>query len=261
MKAEKGKDQGRRRWWSDPFARDEVTAQLGCIWFPLALPILAALVVFLFRPFGSKVPVVVVNHCGDDAAPGFRFEKVPAPRRQDAAAKATFSLIDGRPDANGAGLEALHDGLLPTEEDEPPANFFFRAGSRGGRIGVDLGAALEVGAVNTYSWHPGGRGPQVYTLYGSAGTNAGFVAAPARPGGANPPTVRRPGPVVRAAEPAACQAGWKQAQRRAPVMPFGQALAPHKQRGALRPSRLPPLAGAGPGKKGAVPRSGYQRWD
>ncbi len=141
----------------------------------------SAVAVLASSGIAANEAVVVVNHCGDDAAPGFRFEKVPAPRRQDAAAKATFSLIDGRPDANGAGLEALHDGLLPTEEDEPPANFFFRAGSGGGRIGVDLGAALEVGAVNTYSWHPGGRGPQVYTLYGSAGTNAGFVAAPARP--------------------------------------------------------------------------------
>ncbi|HPC61965.1 MAG TPA: basic secretory protein-like protein [Verrucomicrobiota bacterium] len=129
----------------------------------------------------EAVVVVVVNHRGEDAAPGFRFEQVPGPRRQDAAAKATFTLVDGRADANGAGLEALHDGLLPTEEDQPSANFFFRAGSRGGRIGVDLGAAIEVGAVNTYSWHPGGRGPQVYTLYGSVGTNAGFVAAPARP--------------------------------------------------------------------------------
>jgi iron(III) transport system substrate-binding protein len=64
MKAEKGKDQGRRRWWSDPFARDEVTAQLGCIWF-LVLTILATLVVHVLRPSGSKAPSVVVYAAQD----------------------------------------------------------------------------------------------------------------------------------------------------------------------------------------------------
>jgi len=95
--------------------------------------------------------------------------------------KATFSLVDGRRDPNGAELSALNDGLLPTEEDQPSANFFFLAGSGGGRIGVDLGAAVEIAAINSYSWHPGGRGPQVYTVYASPGSNAGFAAAPTRP--------------------------------------------------------------------------------
>lgn len=129
----------------------------------------------------ASEPVIVVNHSGDDASARFRFEEVPPPRRLDAGAKATFSLVDGRRDPNGAELSALNDGLLPTEEDQPSANFFFRAGSGGGRIGVDLGAAVEIAAINSYSWHPGGRGPQVYTVYASPGTNAGFSAAPTRP--------------------------------------------------------------------------------
>lgn len=50
-----------------------------------------------------------------------------------------------------------HDGKLPSEEDQPAANFFFNAGTEGGRIVVDLGSVIDVKQVNTYSWHPGER--------------------------------------------------------------------------------------------------------
>src|SRR5262249_8005838 len=35
--------------------------------------------------------------------------------------------------------------------------------------------------INTYSWHPGARGPQVYSLHGADGTAKGFDEAPKRP--------------------------------------------------------------------------------
>jgi hypothetical protein len=35
-------------------------------------------------------------------------------------------------------LEKLNDGLLPAEEDAPGDNFFFTAGTAGGRLQLDL---------------------------------------------------------------------------------------------------------------------------
>ena len=124
---------------------------------------------------------VIIEHADAQATAAFKFEIIQTPRRNDAAAKATLALVDGRRDGNGGDLAVLNDGLAPSEEDQPSANFFFRGGTQGGRFSADLGAIVSVAAVSSYSWHPGGRGPQVYTLYGATGTNAGFVAAPARP--------------------------------------------------------------------------------
>jgi hypothetical protein len=67
---------------------------------------------------------------------------------------AVFTIVDGAEDNNGGGLEKLHDGRLPTEEDEPSENFFFHSGTDGGRLLVDLGNAIDIKQVNTYSWHP-----------------------------------------------------------------------------------------------------------
>lgn len=131
---------------------------------------------------------VAVSHATD--ATGLVFKDGPAPRRADAAAKAAFTLIDGRRDGNGATLDALHDGQVPTEADQPGRNFFFAGGGDGGRIRVDLGKPVAIREINTFSWHPGARAPQVYTVYASDGAAAGFSAEPKRP-----------------ADPAA--AGWK----------------------------------------------------
>ncbi len=106
----------------------------------------------------------------------FAFQGVPPPARDDAASTAEFKLIDGEPDRNGGSLDVLHDGLVPTEEDQPRRNFFFQAGTKGGRIRIDLGSIRSVKQVNTYSWHGGTRGPQVYRLFAADGEGAGFNA-------------------------------------------------------------------------------------
>ena len=108
----------------------------------------------------------------------FTFARVPAPRKDDAAAKAAVALVQGVQDPNGAALSALVDGALPTNEDQPDANFFFNAGTPGGTFRIDLGAPIEIAQVNTYSWHPNTRGPQVYMLYVSDGDAANFALAP-----------------------------------------------------------------------------------
>lgn len=148
----------------------------------LHLPFFAALAAFAVA-VRAEVRVTA-NHASEGM--DFRFPAVPPPSKNDAATEAMFSLVDGPADSNGGPLTVLHDGRLPTDEDEPAASFFFRAGSDGGRIAVDLGRVVAVKQVNTYSWHPGSRGPQVYRLYAAEGTADGFLAAPRR--GTDPTT-------------------------------------------------------------------------
>src|SRR5947207_9102353 len=100
-----------------------------------------------------QVKVTVDHNIAADANPGFKFKNVPLPAKEDAGAKAKVSLVVGRSDPAGAGLRALTDGRLPGSEDDPANNFFFNADTDGGRILMDLGSAIEVAQVNTYSWH------------------------------------------------------------------------------------------------------------
>ena len=107
---------------------------------------------------------VVSERAAVSASPPFRFRDVPAPSDTDAANAATFSILAGERDGNGGRLSVLNDGRVPTDSDQPDASFFFGRGLSG-RILVDLGERRDVRQVNTYSWHVGGRGPQVYELY------------------------------------------------------------------------------------------------
>ncbi|RYD36340.1 MAG: hypothetical protein EOP86_06245 [Verrucomicrobiaceae bacterium] len=115
----------------------------------------------------------------------FKFESVPAPAIDDAAAGAEFKIIGGSADPNaGKGLEALHDGKIPGNDDDPAGNFFFSRDTGKGRLLIDLGKVIDVKSVATYSWHQGGRAAQRYTLYSSEGTAPDFKADPGE--GADP---------------------------------------------------------------------------
>jgi hypothetical protein len=126
----------------------------------------------------AEIKIAVDRSGNESGAAEFTFKNVPSPSQSDAAAKAKFTLVEGRRDSNGGDLAKLHDGKLPTEQDQPAENFFFRAGTDGGRLLVDLGGVISIKQVNTYSWHPGPRGPQVYTLYASEGNVEGFDPQP-----------------------------------------------------------------------------------
>jgi hypothetical protein len=142
--------------------------------------ILAAALMTLGSAFADSKVAIGCNH-NDSANSGFEFsDGVPNPSKTDAATDAKFTIVDGKADEAGGGLEKLHDGQLPDDQDEPSENFFFSAGSNGGRLQVDLNHAIEVKEVNTYSWHPGSRGPQNYNLYAAEGTESGFNAKPKR---------------------------------------------------------------------------------
>jgi hypothetical protein len=105
---------------------------------------------------------------------------VPPPAINDAAAKATFTLVDGQRDRNSGELAVLADGKVPAGEDAPRENFFFGMNTAGGRIGVDLGAVISIKSIGSYSWHGGGRGPQVYELFAADGKAKNFNPAPKR---------------------------------------------------------------------------------
>ncbi len=129
-------------------------------------------------PAPAEIKVTVDYNGVGSASAAFKFTRVPAPAKDDAATGAKLTLVDGEIDPNGADLGTLTDGVLSKEEDEPAANFFFNAGTIGGRFSIDLGGVIDVAEINTYSWHPNTRGPQVYKLYASDGTGAGFNGAP-----------------------------------------------------------------------------------
>ncbi len=144
------------------------------------LSTVAAALLTLVALSRAETKVVVAHSDNDTAAAGFRFVNVPAPAKRDAATEAQFAVVEGEPDPNGGGLAALHDGRFPMEEDQPSENFFFKPNTDGGRLVIDLGAVIEVQQVNTYSWHPGARGPQVYKLWASDGSGLGFNSRPKR---------------------------------------------------------------------------------
>ncbi len=140
---------------------------------------LFSLLLLIFAAGGNDdVSVVVERNTGADATSAFRFKQIPSPSKTDLATTAKLELIVGRRDSNGAQLVALTDGLLPSGQDEPSANFFYAAGTDGGRFRLDLGSSVEIAEVNSYSWHANSRGPQVYNLYVSDGSDANFNPAP-----------------------------------------------------------------------------------
>ena len=144
-------------------------ALAGTLWTPPAVVVRAA---------GGEVKIVMNRNSEADAARAFRFSDVPSPVKDDAAAKASLMIVDGEIDGNSAALSALTDGMLPGEEDEPDANFFFEQGTWGGRFRMDFGSVIEMAQINTYSWHPNTRGPQVYKVYGSDGSGENFCGTP-----------------------------------------------------------------------------------
>ncbi len=127
------------------------------------------------------LPGVVFDHNPNNTANrDFKFKNIASPSKDDAATHAKLTLIDGELDGGSAELAALTDGRLPRDEDEPGSNVYFRAGSSGGRFRMDFGTAIKIAQVNTYSWHPSSRGPQLYKLYAADGSDPKFNLDPKR---------------------------------------------------------------------------------
>ncbi len=134
----------------------------------------------------AEVKVVTDHNAGDKATAEFKFTEAPSPSKANAST-VKVTVVDGEKDeACGRDASDLTSAKLPAGEDEPDNNFFFNAGTDGGRLAVDLGTALPVQQVNTYSWHANTRAPQVYKLYAADGTAKDFNATPKK--GTDPTT-------------------------------------------------------------------------
>jgi hypothetical protein len=139
----------------------------------------------------SKFMVVLLTCCcvgaagvrteiraGAEAKATARFRTVPNPSKEDAAENAMFTVVDGAVASESAAVDCLHDGRTAGSADDQKHSFYFEWATLEGRVRVDLGRAIAVGEINTFSWHKDWRGPQVYKVYGSDGTAAGFDPAP-----------------------------------------------------------------------------------
>ena len=126
----------------------------------------------------AEVTIVVDRNMGDNATPAFRFARVPPPSRDDVATAAKLELVAGRIDRGSPGLAAITDGRAPADWDEPASNLFFAFGTWGGRFRLDLGSAMPIARINSYSWHPDSRAAQLYKVYGSDGSDPSFNPAP-----------------------------------------------------------------------------------
>jgi hypothetical protein len=139
--------------------------------------VLAAWIVLIAAVCHADVKIVTDRTNSPSATSDFTFKTVPQPCRNDVATQATFAIVAGQRDHNGGALDKLHDGKVPTKEDQPTENFFFNAGTEGGRFLIDLKNEIEIKQVNTYSWHAGTRRRRC-TALASDGKAAGFKPQP-----------------------------------------------------------------------------------
>jgi hypothetical protein len=140
--------------------------------------LLIAVCLFIAMDSLAAVKITIDHNTGNNATAEFKFKRVPSPAKDDAARNAKLKLLVGQIDPSSGGLNALIDGNLPDDDDQPHANFFFSAGSDGGRFLMDLGSSMEILEVNSYSWHSDTRAPQVYNLFASDGADPGFNPEP-----------------------------------------------------------------------------------
>jgi len=138
----------------------------------------ASVLIFVALAAQAEIKITTDHKSNDEATSSFKFTKVPSPARKDAATGKKFTVIEGERDENGGDVDKLTDGKLPQEQDEPAENFFFNAGTTGGRLGLDLEKLIEIKEINVYSWHPNTRGPQVFKVYGADGKAESFKAEP-----------------------------------------------------------------------------------
>ncbi|MBB3206070.1 hypothetical protein FHS27_001878 [Rhodopirellula rubra] len=112
----------------------------------------------------ADTQVRVDQNSEENANENFRFESVATPSALDAGNLAKVKVVAGTIDANSAGIAALNDGVVPASQDAPKSNFFF-SGRNPGRLLFDFGRPIDLQQINTYSWHPSSRAPQVYRIY------------------------------------------------------------------------------------------------
>ena len=138
---------------------------------------------------------------GGDETPAFRFPTIEPPSNKDYADAsqhhATISLVEGRLSPDSGPVELLLDGRGQSKPDSP-AESVFVAGRETGKFLVDLGKAVRVQKINTYSWHEGVGSPARQT---AATRERRHSDTPCT---AFPPTTRRPSKASRRSTAGLC---------------------------------------------------------
>jgi len=120
-----------------------------------------------------------------DATKQFKFPSIEPPSSKDFAdasnGRATVSVPRGVLAADSGVPGVLLDGAGQSALDAPKESTFFKNETTG-MLMLDLGSAIQVSRVNSYSWHQNTanrlRAVQKYTLYGYAGDTAPSVEGP-----------------------------------------------------------------------------------
>jgi hypothetical protein len=139
--------------------------------FPAAFIALLVFAILGMRPANADVAVLTES---TDNSSSFQLKTILPPAINDIGSESSWAVARGQPDRNSGALQVVCDGHVPNSDDSPRENFFFAPGTRNGCIAVDLGQMIEISDVVTYSWHSGSRGPHVYNLYASTGTQNDF---------------------------------------------------------------------------------------
>jgi hypothetical protein len=158
---------------ASPMKRPRSTFVLTVLSFAVVLAVLTGEVC-------ADVTILTERNDNKQATPEFKFRTIPPVSKDDIGGRALFSAIEGERDTSSGDLDKLSDGALPKKIWDMGSHFFFRTGSSGGAILMDLGAVTDLQQVNTYSWHSSTRGPQVYQLFAHDGQGDGFNSRPAK---------------------------------------------------------------------------------
>jgi hypothetical protein len=134
------------------------------------------------EPGDAGVFAVIESGSG---TPDFKFPTIEPPSNRDYAGlsqhHATIRIAEGALSIDSGRAERLLDGAGQSKADSPGESCFF-GNNQKGRIVLDLGKAVRVRKVNTYSWHKYEQVPsehdrydvratQRYNLFGYAGSS------------------------------------------------------------------------------------------
>lgn len=128
----------------------------------------------------AEVQILTERNDNKQAKPEFKFRTIPVVNKDDIGTRALYTILEGERDPSSGDLDKLTDGTLPKRVWDMGSHFFFKTGSPGGAILVDLNAVADLQQIHTYSWHSSTRGPQLYQLYAHDGSGSGFNSRPAK---------------------------------------------------------------------------------
>jgi hypothetical protein len=135
---------------------------------------LSVISAFLVMAAAASAEVVIKTEQLNPARRDWNFTTLPGPSKSDLAQGAKVTVAGNEFEPSAAGGAVLVNGRVPNDSlDLTEEALFSNANGNDGVITVDLGRVEPVAAVSSYSWHEnppdqGCRGPQIYTLSGSA---------------------------------------------------------------------------------------------